>query len=88
MRSSATIEQVMEDRARRHVGGPGAPEVRWAVEATYEGSIRFEEEHLDEPETIEPMIGALTRWVASSLVQLADLPLKFLPPDPEEAETG
>ncbi len=89
VRSGLTIEQVhgsTEHGAERLVAG--APDVRWAVEASYEGSLRLEEEHLDKPETIEPMIGALTRWVASSLVRLADLPLKFLPPDPEDAETA
>ncbi len=90
VRSGLTIEQVhgSTEHGAERLAAPGAPEVRWAVEASYEGSLRLEEEHLDKPETIEPMIGALTRWVASSLVRLADLPLKFLPPDPEEAETG
>ena len=54
----------------------------WAVEATYEGSLRFEESHLEDPSTIEPVIDVLTRWVASTLVQLADLPLHFLPAEP------
>ena len=61
-------------------GGTETP-VRWAVEATYEGSIRFEEHHLEDKETILPIIESLTRWVASALVQMADLPLAFLPPD-------
>jgi hypothetical protein len=78
LRTSATIEQVLED------GAGGAP-VRWALEATYEGSIRFEERHLEDPTTIAPTIDGLTRWVSSVLVQLADLPLAFLPPDPREA---
>ena len=56
--------------------------VRWAIEATYEGSLRFEERHLEDPATIRPMTDVLARWVASTLVQLADLPLTFLPPDP------
>jgi len=80
VRTSATIEQVLEDGP----GRLGAP-VRWAVEATYEGSIRFEEHHLEDPSTIAPTIDGLTRWVSSVLVQLADLPLAFLPPDPREA---
>jgi hypothetical protein len=33
---------------------------------------------------IGPVVDTLTRWVSSTLVQLADLPLKFLPPDPAE----
>lgn len=91
VRSAVTIEQVHGSSADREStsGRPadaGRPPVRWAVEASYEGSVRFEEQHLDKPENIEPLVGALTRWVASSLVRLADLPLSFLPPDPEEEE--
>ena len=80
VRTSATIEQAYEEP-----GDGGATPARWAVEATYEGSIRFEEHHLEDKETIGPIVEALTRWVASALVQMADLPLAFLPPDPQEA---
>lgn len=88
-RSSTTIEEVRTDPdpdgddPGRAVGH-GVPAVRWAVEATYEGSIRFDEANLDDPSTLEPVIGSLTRWISSTLVQLADLPLAFLPPDPDE----
>ncbi len=77
VRSSTTIEQVRNEATDQDT----APAVRWAVEATYEGSVRFDEANLDATETIEPMVGALTRWIASTLVLLADLPLSFLPPD-------
>ncbi len=82
VRTSATIEQVLEDPT-----GPDAQAVpvRWAVEATYEGSIRLEEHHLEDLATVAPTIENLTRWISSVLVQLADLPLAFLPPDPREA---
>jgi hypothetical protein len=81
VRTSATIEQVLENGAE----GESAAAVRWAVEATYEGSIRFEEHHLEDSTSIAPVIDALARWVASVLVQMADLPLSFLPPDPKGA---
>jgi len=81
VRTSATIEQAYEESTEP---GGGETPVRWAVEATYEGSIRFEEHHLEDKETIRPIIESLTRWVASALVQMADLPLAFLPPDPAE----
>ena len=86
VRSSTTIEEVRTDPDADpgDRGGGGAPPVRWAVEATYEGSIRFDETHLDDPGTLEPVVDALTRWISSTLVQLADLPLAFLPPDPDE----
>ena len=70
LRTATTIEQV-------HSGGS----VRWAVEATYEGSLRFSEAQLEDPAGIEPVITGLTRWISSTLVQLADLPFSFLPPD-------
>jgi hypothetical protein len=75
VRSATTVEEV-------HGAEAETDAVRWAIEATYEGSLRFEERHLEDPATIRPMTDVLARWVASTLVQLADLPLTFLPPDP------
>ncbi|MGH9091212.1 MAG: hypothetical protein ACRDZR_07540 [Acidimicrobiales bacterium] len=86
VRTSTTVEEVYGD------DGTGADEpapaggatatARWAVEATYEGSVRFDEGHLEDPSTVEPIVDSLTRWISSTLVQLADLPLSYLPPDP------
>ncbi len=72
VRTATTIEQV-------HDSGT----VRWAVEATYEGSVRFSEAQLENPGEIAPVMDGLTRWIASTLIQLADLPFSFLPPDPD-----
>ncbi len=85
-RSATTIEEVRTDPDTREgaTEAGNGPAVRWAVEAAYEGSIRFEESQLEDPATIGPVVDVLTRWVSSTLVQLADLPLKFLPPDPAE----
>jgi hypothetical protein len=76
-RSSTTVEEVH--------GEPGGAGVRWAVEATYEGSVGLEEGMLEDPTTLEPMVEALVGWISSTLVRLADLPLSFLPPDPPDA---
>jgi hypothetical protein len=73
LRTATTIEQV-------HAGDS----VRWAVEATYEGSVHFSEAQLEDPSEIGPVIAALTRWISSTLVQLADLPFSFLPPDEDD----
>ncbi len=81
VRSSTTIEQVHDETPG---DGPVSP-VRFAVEATYEGSVRFDETNLEDPATIAPMVDTLTRWVASTLVRLADLPLTFVPADPADA---
>ena len=59
--------------------------LRWAAEATYEGSVRFSEQQLEEPSTIEPVFDALTRWIASTLISLADLPFTFLPAGEDDA---
>jgi hypothetical protein len=74
LRTATTIEQV-------HAGDS----VRWAVEATYEGSLRFTESQLESPAEIVPIIDGLTRWIRSTLIALADLPFSFLPPDPPDA---
>ncbi len=77
VRTATTIEQVRTD-------GDGDGGLRWAAEATYEGSVRFSEQQLEEPSTIAPVFDALTRWVASTLISLADLPFTFLPPGEDE----
>ncbi len=74
VRTATTIEQVRTDAD----DGEERP-LRWAVEATYEGSIRFTDAQLDEPAGVAPAFDALTRWIASTLISLADLPFAFLP---------
>jgi hypothetical protein len=80
VRTATTIEQVRTDAD----GGSGAGALRWAAEATYEGSVRFTEQQLDDPSAIAPVFDGLTRWIASTLVTLADLPFSFLPPGEDE----
>jgi hypothetical protein len=82
VRSATTIEKVHNDP--RGDERDRDPAVRWAVEATYEGSMRFDEAALEDPRSIRPVVDTLARWIASTLVQLADLPLHFVPPDPAE----
>lgn len=90
VRTAITIEEVHDD-LDEHVASDderagGASAVYWAVEGAYEGSIRFEEPQLEDPATLMPLAEVLTRWVSSTLVRLADLPLSFLPPDPADAQ--
>lgn len=80
VRTAIAIEEVRPD-----TGTQGAPS-QWAVEAGYEGRIRFDEGQLEDPASIGPIADALARWAASTLVQLADLDLEFLPPDPPDAD--
>jgi hypothetical protein len=68
VRTATTFEEV-------HTGD----QVRWAVEATYEGSLRFSEAQLQQPDTMTPIVEGLTRWISSTLIALADLPFSFLP---------
>ena len=79
VRTATTIEQMHIDDADTDTG------VRWAAEATYEGSLRFSEQHLEEPSTLVPIFDDLTRWIASTLITLADLPFTFLPPGEDDA---
>jgi len=72
VRTATTIEQVHNDGS-----------VRWAVEATYEGSVRFSEAQMEDPSQITPVVDSLTRWISSTLILLADLPFTFYPPDEE-----
>ncbi|HSZ35656.1 MAG TPA: hypothetical protein VK773_01095, partial [Acidimicrobiales bacterium] len=81
IRTGTTIEQVLTD-ADADDGSGGA--TRWAAEATYEGSVRFSEQQLDEPASIAPVFDALTRWIASTLITLADLPFTFMPPGEDD----
>ena len=80
VRTATTIEQVRTEATTTADGG-----VRWAAEATYEGSLRFSEQQLEEPSTLVPVFDDLTRWIASTLIALADLPFTFLPPGEDDA---
>ncbi|HWD56264.1 MAG TPA: hypothetical protein VG346_14150 [Acidimicrobiales bacterium] len=82
IRTATTIEQVRTDTDAAGDGGPGG--TRWAAEATYEGSVRFSEHQLEEPATIAPIFDGLTRWIASTLITMADLPFTFLPPGEDD----
>jgi len=79
VRTATTIEQVHADAD----GVEGA--LRWAAEATYEGSVRFSEQQLEDPSSIAPVFDGLTRWIASTLISLADLPFTFLPAGEDDA---
>ena len=79
VRTATTIEQV-----RTEASAPDGA-VRWAAEATYEGSLHFTEHQLEEPSLIVPVFDDLTRWIASRLIALADLPFTFLPPGEDDA---
>ena len=73
MRAAPVVEQVHE---------PGEPGPRFAVETTYQGTIRLDEAALEDTSSLAGPAGQLARWVASVLVRLGDLRLAYLPPDP------
>jgi hypothetical protein len=58
--------------------------VHHAVEVTYEGTWRLDEQALEDPAKLGTELGPLGQWVASTLVRLADLDLAFLPPDADD----
>lgn len=71
-RSGATVERIWEESGRTES----------AVEVAFQGSWRFEDRVLEEPGLLQDSVGAFGRWVASALVRLGDLPLRYLPPEP------
>ena len=81
VRTATTIEEVRTELDP----GSEAADVSWSIETTYEGELHFDERALEDPSALAPVVEALTGWVSSTLVRLADLPLTFLPPDPAEA---
>ena len=84
IRTATTIEQVRTDADENaDAGAPGG--TRWAAEATYEGSLRFSEQQLEEPSLLVPVFDELARFIASRLIALADLPFTFLPPGEDDA---
>lgn len=83
LRTATTIEEVHADRDEER--NDDEPSVRWAVEGSYEGAVRFDEAQLEDPDALAPIAEALTGWVSSTLVRLADLPLTYHPPDPADA---
>jgi len=70
-RAAPVVEQVYEPG-----GGP-----RFAVETTYQGTLRLDEAAMNDASTLAGPVGALGRWVASVLVRLGDLELAYLPPE-------
>ncbi len=70
-RTGPTVEQVFEEEA-------GVTQC--AVEVSYEGTFRLDEAMLGDPPKLDESIVPLGQWVASTLVRLGDLDLRFLPP--------
>ena len=54
-----------------------------AVEVTYEGSVTVDGGFRGDPSGRDEQFAAFGRWVASSLVRLADLRFEYLPPEAE-----
>ncbi|MGH8980192.1 MAG: hypothetical protein ACRDWE_04110 [Acidimicrobiales bacterium] len=90
VRTATTVEEVHGELAQADEPADGAAleerPVHWAIEGSYQGTIRFDEAQLDDPSTLVPITDALTGWVSSTLVRMADLPLSFHPPDPADAQ--
>jgi len=79
VRGAPVVEQVHE---------PGRAGPRFAVETSYQGTIRLDETALEDTSSLAAPAGQLARWVASVLVRLGDLRLAYLPPDPAPADDG
>jgi len=69
-RSSPVVEQVYDEDVQPHEA---------AVEVSYEGAYRLDDEALADGSTIDGHFAAMGGWIASTLVRLGDLRLEFLP---------
>jgi hypothetical protein len=69
-RSSPLVEQVYDDDVQPHEA---------AIEVSYEGVYRLDDEVLADGSTIDVHFAAMGGWIASTLVRLGDLRLEFLP---------
>jgi len=79
VRAALVVEQVL-------AGAGPPPSV--AVEATYQGTVVLDEAALEDPSMLAAPMGELASWVASVLVRLGDLELRYVPPDPSASEPG
>ena len=69
-RSSPVVEQVYDEDVQPHEA---------AIEVSYEGIYRLDDEALADGSTIDGHFAAMGGWIASTLVRLGDLRLEFLP---------
>ena len=84
VRTATTIEQVRPDHEVGDEPRTRDSGLRWAAEATYEGSVRFNDQLMEDSAAMAPVFDGLARWIASTLVTLADLPFTFLPPGEDD----
>lgn len=57
---------------------------RFAAEVEYSGSVFLDERTLEDGERLAATFASLGPWLASTLVRVGDLDVKYLPPTPEE----
>lgn len=74
-RAGPTVEQLFD---------PGLQMVGAAVEVSFEGACRLDEEALADTSRLDADFGALGGWIAAALVRLGDLQLEYLPQTEEE----
>jgi hypothetical protein len=77
VRAAPVVEQVYQ---------PGGDTAQFAVETTYQGTLRIDEATMEDTSTLAGPVGALGRWVASVLVRLGDLKLSYLAPEPASGD--
>ena len=75
VRAAPTVEQAYDNKL-----AAGS----YAVEFAYEGTYELTQEALDDRSLVSTHLGALGRWVASTLVRLGDLGLAFVPDGQDE----
>ena len=77
VRASPVVEQVYR---------ADGESTQYAVETTYQGTLRLDDTIMEDTSSMAGPVGALGRWVASVLVRLGDLDLSYLEPEPATRE--
>ncbi len=61
--------------------GADLSEPEYALEVSYEGAYELDEDSLSDGSALDDHFAAMGGWIASTLVRLGDLSLRFLPAD-------
>jgi hypothetical protein len=77
-RTAPVLEQLLLDQPDEGEADGGYEE--YALEVSYEGSLELDEQTLVDGSAIDGQLSSMGGWIASTLVRLGDLDLRYLPP--------
>jgi hypothetical protein len=77
-RTAPVLEQLLLDQPDE--GEADGDYEEYALEVSYEGSLELDEQTLVDGSAIDGQLSSMGGWIASTLVRLGDLDLRYLPP--------